>query len=58
MALGTQPGIAPTDLLVLLIPGDLAQVITGMDLSSEATCWSLQVLESQDKELYQGHRVK
>lgn len=36
-ALGIQPGPAPTDLLVLLIPGHPAQVITGVDLSSEAT---------------------
>lgn len=37
-ALGIQPGPAPTDLLVLPIPGHPAQVITGVGLTSEATC--------------------
>lgn len=41
-ALGIQPGPAPTDLLIQLIPGDPAQVTTGVDLISEATCWSLR----------------
>lgn len=56
-ALVIQTVSAPIDLLVLCDPKDLVQAITGMDLSSGATCWSPQVLQSLDKELYQGHMV-
>lgn len=56
-ALAIQTVPAPTDLLVLLNPEDPAQTITGMALSSGATCWSPQVFESLGKELYQEYMV-